>query len=184
MAIPKNTTVPKSAGKFMKLELGENNFRVLSDVRIGYEGWKDEKPFRHEGNECFITPDMVEINKLSKKPAINYFWVMAVWNYQTEQVQALEITQKTVMNPLLSLEENKKWGDIKNYDLTVYRKVEGDKTTFTTQPNPKEALTDEILQAYADSDILTVIDEMFDMQVPEKDFISPNMPAVPIIQVD
>jgi len=54
MAIPTGTKIPKSSGQFAKFEDGRNKFRILTDVVTGWEGWKDKKPFRHEGDVCKI----------------------------------------------------------------------------------------------------------------------------------
>ena len=107
MSIPKGTEIPKGSGQFAKFQAGKNNFRVLSDVVIGWEGWKDKKPFRHEGQVCKIKPEDVDLNQ-NGKPNINYFWDMAVWNYEDKRVQTLEITQKTIMKTLYELEQNPK----------------------------------------------------------------------------
>lgn len=151
MALPKNTSIPKSSGQFMKLENGNNKFRVLSDVVIGWEGWKDGKPFRHEGDTCQIKPHQVDTDQMSGKPKINYFWAMSVWNYQDEKVQVLQLTQKTVMGPLFDLEENEDWGDLKDYDVTVTKTKEGDRTKYSVMPSPKKQVSKEIAEAYAEA---------------------------------
>ena len=151
MAIPKGTEIPKSTNQFAKLQDGKNKFRILSDVVTGWEGWKDKKPFRHEGQVCKITADQVDTNK-DGGPNINYFWAMVVWNYTTERVQVLEITQKTIMGPLYDLEQNVDWGDLKNYDIEINRKKEGDKTSYTVLGIPPKPLAPAIAKAYEESD--------------------------------
>src|ERR1035437_3855296 len=108
MSIPKDTVIPKSKGQFAKLQDGKNRVRLLSDVIVGWEGWKNNKPFRHEGNVCKIKPEQVDLNQ-NGAPNINYFWAMVVYNYQTKNVQVLELTQKTIMTPLYDLEQNEDW---------------------------------------------------------------------------
>lgn len=152
MALPKDTQIPQSSSQFAKLQDGKNKFRVLSDVVIGWEGWKDKKPFRHEGSECKIKDNQVDLNQ-NGRPNINYFWAMAVWNYQEEKVQVLQLTQKTVMTPLYDLEESEEWGDLKNYDVVINRKKEGDKTTYTVQGIPPKPITTEMKEAYAESKV-------------------------------
>lgn len=169
MAIPQGTIIPKSTGNFMKFETGKNKIRVLSDIRVGYEGWKDNKPFRHEGAICKITPEMVDMSDGEKpKPKINYFWVMAVWNYNSEKIEVLEITQTTIMSPLLSLESEEDWGDLKNYDINITKTGEKLLTKFNIQGVPPKPVSKEILKAYKDSEILDVIENMFDMKVSQE----------------
>lgn len=150
MAIPKNTTIPKNAGQFMKLSEGKNRFRVLSDIRTGWEGWQNQKPFRQEGDTCDIDENAVDLNR-SGRPNINYFWVMSVWNYEEKRIQVLQITQKTIMGPLYELEENPDWGDLKGYDVEIFRKKEGDRTTYAVTPVPPKPVSKEIVEAYEEN---------------------------------
>jgi hypothetical protein len=162
MAIPKETKIP-STSQFAKLQEGKNKFRVLSDIVVGWEGWKDKKPFRHEGQVCRIKQEDVDINQ-NGQPNINYFWAMAVWNYKEDRVQILEITQKTIMNPLFDLEQNEDWGDLKNYDIEINKKKEGDKTSYTVLGIPPKPLNDEIKTAYDEAKI--DLNKLFDGDYP------------------
>ena len=167
MAIPKGTEIPKSSGQFAKLQDGVNKFRILSDIVTGWEGWKDKKPFRHEGQVCKIKPEQVDLNQ-NGRPNINYFWAMAVWNYAEKRVQVLEITQKTIMSPLYDLEQNiEDWGDLKNYDIQITKKKEGDKTNYSVIGIPPKPLTAEIKSAYEASDI--DLTKLFDGEYPMKE---------------
>lgn len=149
MALPENVQIPKSSGQFMKFEEGNNKFRILSEVITGWEGWKDKKPFRHEGDVCKIRIDQVDINQYGN-PALNYFWAMVVWNYQEKKIQVLSVTQKKVMEALYAYEKSEDWGDLKNYDVNVIR-VNGDKVSYTVQAIPPKPITAEIGKAYEES---------------------------------
>jgi len=155
--MPSNYNVPTSGGAdFMKLQDGENRFRILSTPVIGYEGWKDGKPFRREETVCSITPDMVDLDTKfdpAGKPKINHFWAFAVWNTTEKKVQILELTQKTIMSPLHDLINDADWGDPRKYDISITRTKVGDKVTYTVKPFPHKDLTAEIKTAYDDSDI-------------------------------
>lgn len=151
MAIPKGTEIPKTSGQFAKIQEGANRFRLLSDMVVGWEGWKDNKPFRHEGSVCRIKPEQVDMNKQGM-PNINYFWAMVVWNHAEKKVQVLQLTQKTIMGPLYELEQSDDWGDLKNYDITISKKKEGDKTKYSVLGIPPKPLSDEIKQAYEESE--------------------------------
>lgn len=152
MSIPKGTEIPRGSSQFAKLVDGKNKFRVMSDIVLGWEGWKDKKPFRHEGSICNIKPEDVDLNQ-NGQPNINYFWAMVVWNYTDKKIQVLEITQKTVMGPLYELEQNPDWGDLKGYDIEINKKKEGDKTKYYVLGIPPKPLSEEIIKAYKDSDV-------------------------------
>src|ERR1017187_7826167 len=138
MALPSGVKIPKSS-QFGKFIVGVNRFRVLSDVITGWEGWKDQKPFRHEGNVCKIKPEQVDLNQ-NGNPNINYFWAVTVWNYTDKKIQVLEITQKTIMKVLKDFEDSADWGDLKGYDIEVNKTKNGDKTAYQTIAIPPKAI--------------------------------------------
>ncbi len=152
MSIPKDTKIPTSSGQFAKMKDGSNRFRVLSDVILGWEGWKDKKPFRHEGQVCRIKPEQVDLNQ-NGQPNINYFWAMVVWNYSEKRVQVLSLTQKTVMSALYSLEQNEDWGDLKGYDIEITKSKNADKTSYTVLGIPPKPLSEEIAKEYAETKV-------------------------------
>lgn len=163
MALPKNTEIPRGSSQFAKLQDGANKFRILSDIVVGWEGWKDNKPFRHEGSVCNIKPEQVDLNQ-NEKPNINYFWAMVVWNYKEEKIQVLELTQKTIMGPLKDMEDNEDWGDLKKYDIQINKsKVDG-KVTYSVLGIPPKPLSTGIKQKYEESDV--DVSKLFDGKYP------------------
>jgi hypothetical protein len=154
MAIPKDATVPKTASSFFKPEEGKKQkVRVLSDFVIGWEGWKDGKPFRHEGAVCQISTDEVDHDETYDRPKINHFWAAAVWNYDEKRVQVYQITQRTVMQALKSLEDHEDWGDLKGYDITVTRAKKDGKTTYDVNPVPPKPLPVDAQLAYEEANV-------------------------------
>jgi hypothetical protein len=170
-AIPKGTEIPKGSSQFAKLQDGKNRFRFLSEVVLGWEMWKGNKPYRQEGSECKFKPDDADLNK-NGKPALNYFWAMVVWNYNDKKIQVLELTQKTIMSPLYDLEQNPDWGDLRNYDIEINKKKEGDKTTYNVLGIPPKALSEEITKLYAESDVN--LKKLFEGKYPMNEEISPS----------
>ena len=149
MSLPKP---PASSSQFAKLQDGVNKFRFLSDVVFGWEGWKDKKPFRHEGMNCNIKPEQVDKN-MNGDPAISFFWAAVVWNYKDKKVQVLSLTQKTIMRVLYQYEQKEEFGDIKGYDVEITRSKEGDKTVYTTIAMPPKTLASEIKEIYEKTDV-------------------------------
>lgn len=162
MALPQNVQIPKSS-QFSKLQDGVNKFRFLSDVVTGWEGWKDNKPFRHPGDVCKIKPEQVDLNQ-NQKPNINYFWAAVVWDYKEHRVSVLEITQRSIMTPLYELEMNPDWGDLKNYDVQINKKKEGGKTSYTVLGIPPKPISTEIENAYLEAKI--DLNKLFDGKYP------------------
>jgi hypothetical protein len=154
---------PSGIGQFAKLQDGVNKFRFLSDVVFGWEGWKDKKPFRHEGEVCKIKPEQVDNNQ-NGNPNINFFWAMVVWNYKEKKIQVLELTQKTIMRVLYEYEQKEEFGDIKGYDIEITRSKEGDKTNYTTIALPPKTLAPEIEELYKKTDVK--LDALFKGEYP------------------
>lgn len=161
MAIPKDTVIP-SSNSFSKFQDGANRFRILSDIQIGWEGWKNKDVFRHKGSKCHITSEMVTKNQ-DGKDNINYFWVAIAYDYQNKALKVLEITQKTIMGALQDLEENPEWGDLKNYDVVITKGKVGEKVSYTTVANPPKPLALEIQQLLKDGQqqLEDTIEKMF-----------------------
>lgn len=154
--LPKNYKVPKSPSNYMKLEKGENRFRVLSDTITGYEYWnEDKKPVRlHE------YPDRLpsDIQMKDEVPtSIKHFWAMVVWNYNADvdkdgnpkgKVQILEITPKTIQTPITTLSGNKKWGHPKKYDIVIEATGDGLEREYSVTPEPHSDVPPEAVEAY------------------------------------
>lgn len=138
-----------SNSDYMKFQDGENVIRVLSSAVVGYEYWtEDSKPVRAKQKWDGVPADCKEEDDGTFK--INHFWAFAVWNYDEKKVMILEITQKTVMQGIKALVENKRWGDPKNYDILITKTKDGGKTSYQTQALPPIGEPDEtIREAYA-----------------------------------
>ena len=130
-----------------KLPQGETNFRILSSAIVGYEYWtNDNKPIR--AREIWKKrPDDIKI-KDDGTFDVKHFWAFVVWHYEDSKVKIMEVTQKTIMNGIKSLVDNAKWGDPKEYDITLTKTGELLKTEYSTVPNPKTELQAEIIEEY------------------------------------
>ncbi len=133
---------------FMKFEKGENNFRIMSSPVMGWEYWtKEDKPIRSK-TEWANTPEDIKLDQKGKPTAVKHFWALVVWNYEVKAIQQLNITQKGVMDAILALTKNPKWGNPKQYDLCVTREGDGLKTKYTVMPSPASELKPEIIAEF------------------------------------
>lgn len=151
--LPSDYTEPE--GDYMKLQLGENTFRVLSKAVTGFLYWtEDNKPVRAK-EDWAITPKDIRMDKGEPTP-IKHFWVFAVWNNRAKKVQVLEITQKTIQASMKAYIRNEKWGDPKGYDFTITRTGSGMDTEYVTMANPHspavETTVNVNLEAIFDAD--------------------------------
>lgn len=130
--------VPQTSN-YLKLQEGENTFRVISSAIVGYEYFNvDNKPVRSRENFDTVPSD------IKKDGRVNHFWAFLVWNYDTKSIQIAEITQKSIQGAMQALIKNVKWGNPKNYDITITRKGSGMDTEYTIMPNPASPLPQEV----------------------------------------
>ena len=151
--------ISKSA--YMKFQSGENRFRALAKPVTGYEYWvdskgevQDSKTQRTKGETykpvrvrkgVVMTPDQGGNSKL--------FWALPVWNYKTEQVEVLEITQKKIQKDLAALVYSDEWGSPLGYDVIVIKEGEGLETKYNAIPTPHKSLTEEQKKAFAETPV-------------------------------
>lgn len=151
-SIPKNVQIPKSQGQFARLQDGKNRYRVLSDIVTGWEGWKDNKPFRHGGDVCRIKPEQVDENR-DGRPNINYFWGIAVYDVANQSIKVLQITQRTIMAAMKNFEDSPDWGDLKGYDIEIIKLKAGDKISYTVVAIPPKPLSDDVRKLYSETKV-------------------------------
>lgn len=135
--LPKDYEVPTTSN-YMKLTDGKNTFRVLSPAITGYSYWTSKKKPVRSKDFPKDTPDICEDSK------VKHFWAFTVWNYNDKQVQVFEITQRTIMDAMISLYEDSDWGDPKGYDITISRSGVELETKYQVMPKNKSELPEEI----------------------------------------
>lgn len=135
--LPKDYEIPASPSNYMRFQKGLNRIRILSSAITGYEYFTTEnKPIRSKEPFEELPSD------IKKDGKVKAFWAFPVYNYQTKQIQILELTQKSIMHSIKSLVDNSKWGDPKKYDIAVTKTGEGLDTEYDTQGEPPIADTD------------------------------------------
>jgi hypothetical protein len=153
-----NYEVPVNYGDYLnKFEEGETDIRIMSEAIMGWEGWQEttnekgekvRKPVRFHMNE-----KPTDLRPFDKQ-RVNHFWAMIIWNYKAQKIQILQITQKTIQEGILALYRNSKWGDPKEYDLTISRKGKTvNDTEYAVIPNPHTRKTIEMGRAFQDRPI-------------------------------
>ncbi len=146
--LPSNYEIPETPSNYMRFKDGANRFRILGSALTGFEYFtKDNKPVR-SAEPFEDTPNMKENGK------VKVFWAMPVFNYQTNSIQILELTQKGIMNAIKSLVDNPKWGLPFAYDLCVNKSGEMLETEYQVQAEPPIGEpSDEIKQAFMDKPV-------------------------------
>ena len=149
--LPEGYQAPVSASGYMKLQDGDNQFRVLSSAITGYEYWtNDNKPVRSP-YPFENTPNIKTVDgKISR---VKHFWAFVVWNYATKAVEILEITQSSIQNAISNLVADADWGDPMAYDIKISRSGAGLETEYAVSPKPAKKIDTEIVAAFGDKKI-------------------------------
>jgi len=127
--LPDGYETPVAGGAYMKLEQGENRFRILSKPIIGWLDWKDNKPYRFPMN---AKPD----KPMEENRKIRHFWAFIVWNCNKNEVQILEITQASIQSAITSLTKDEDWGMPFGYDIKITKTGTALDTEYTVAPAP------------------------------------------------
>jgi|ERR1017187_2862228 hypothetical protein len=146
--LPTNYEVPAGSGGYMKLQDGENRFRIMDRPIIGYEYWNtDKKPIRSK-EQWAVIPKDIQIGLDGKPGLVKHFWAMVVWNYAEEEIQILELTQKQILSSIQTLAKDPDWGTPLGYDLKINKKGKGLDTEYSVVAIPHKIVSDEIQEAY------------------------------------
>lgn len=150
--LPTDYEAPKTNSKYMKFEDGSNKFRILSSPIIGWEDWENKKPIRFKLN---FKPE----KPVDPEKPIRHFWAFIVWNYSSQRIEILEITQATIRKKIEALSKDSDWGSPYNYDIKVSKSGQRVDTEYEVNPSPKTPIDPKIKDAFIALPI--DLDEMF-----------------------
>jgi hypothetical protein len=145
---------------------GEKRIRLFGEGITGFETWVTEdgkdKPMRWESKPSEL-PDNVRKDDNGNSQLKRFVSVIA-YDYETEDFKVLSLTQKTLIQALMSLIADEDWGDCSGYDIKITRKGEGLKTEYTLKPVSKKVPTKELKDAFAE--LSCDLSKMFDGEDP------------------
>jgi hypothetical protein len=137
-------------GNYTKFWQWETKIRILTSPLLGWVYFNEEKkPVRFPYKE--IPKETPWIKKWDK---LKEFWAVPVWNYNENCIQIMELTQIWIKWDINWLCRDNDWGDPREYDLKIIRKWEWkDNTKYTVIPSNKSKYSDEISEAWMNTDI-------------------------------
>lgn len=168
--LPEDYEQPAAGGRYTKLETGTTRIRIISNALTGWLGWTTEnKPVRDKKKEIISG-----IDNLKDTP--RHFWAFLVWNYNTEQIEVMELTQRTIQNAIMELYKIPDWGDPKSFDMIITKKGEGKNTEYHVQGAPKSQFdAQKVLKEFETSpvDLSAILNgkDPFDLNGDERDLI-------------
>lgn len=144
--LPSDYEAPKSNSPYMKLEDGENRFRILSSPILGWEDWEDKKPKRFRMN---AKPD----KSIDPFKPMRHFWAFIVWNYVASRIQILEVTQASIRKRLEFLSKDQDWGSPFSYDIKITKSGQQKDTEYAVNPCPQKPVDAGIKEAFLSTPI-------------------------------
>lgn|GEM_PF-775032 len=141
--LPQDYKAPKTGGHYMKFQDGENKFRIMSAPILGWEDWIDNRPVRYK------LEDKPTKSHDASKP-IKHFWSFIVFNYASEQIEILHITQASIRSSLEALSRDADWGAPYTYDIKVTKKGQGKDTEYTVNPCPHRPVDQYIVTCFSE----------------------------------
>ena len=134
------------------------NFKENGDYRIrvvgikdnpkefieGWIGWRDKKPKRFPYNDP-CPNELIEYDD-NRKPS--YFWEFVVIHDNRPKI--LRISQITIREKFLELENDSDWGDARGYDIVITRSKPSEYVKYSVSQKPKEPLNPELIKKVED----------------------------------
>ena len=140
---PQGYKPQEKTSDYMKLEEGDNRFRILGVPIIGYEFWWEEDGRKVKRVKTFQEA-VADVNGGDAKE----FNAFPVWNYDKQAVQLLNLTQVTIKDAIYVLDTDKDWGDATKYDIVIKRAGKGLDTEYNIVPKPHKPMDNTIVEAF------------------------------------
>lgn len=151
--LPQGYTVPDKARQFMKLQNGDNIIQVLSTPMLGWVIFtEDKKPVRKEfteGNNNFTKQELIDHkakkNEEGQFEPPKHFWLLLIWDYETNSPKILEITQISIIKKLTAYIKDEDWGDLRDYKINITRSgTSKNDTEYDVIAKPKKDLPENV----------------------------------------
>lgn len=150
MPMPK----PKTEGRYLKAPKAglSLTLRILGDPIAFWQAWKKdaegkERPVR-KPDAAVVTWRRGEYDEMNKygpqKPV--YCQAFPVIG-PSGDVQVFTVSQKTILDGLFALENNKKWGPLTGYSVEITAAADG--KSYSVQAEPKEPLSEDAAEKWA-----------------------------------
>jgi len=146
---PENYEIPSSSSNFTKFEKGDTKIRILTSPVLGWVYWTIE-PNRPVRLAMDKKPVVQPVNaKLDENGRFRprHFWLLKIWNYNTQQIEVCEITQKNIQGAIAAFSKESDYGHPNGYDIVINRVGEGYETKYQVMPKVPKEVSAEIKQA-------------------------------------
>ena len=137
-----------SKNLYMRREEGENTVRVMGKPCQFFVHWVNTPDGK---KKKIVSPS--ERNSLTDKPEDAGFrrqskWFVKILDRNDNEFKVMEVGSQ-ILNGIKALYRNSKWGDVRNYDVSIHKGPKGAQPLYTVTPNPKEKLGSEYKEKYS-----------------------------------
>lgn len=138
---------PTGNKNYLKLSDKPTTIRILSSPLIWWldwdKKWEKAKPVRTKTKQ----PQLWE--SYPKE-----FWALTVYNYNEKCVQVWEITQRSIKEAIIALNDGSRW-DPKEFDIEVIKRGKDLETSYGLQPasTGKVALSEEAMKIISETPV-------------------------------
>ena len=162
-----NLSKPESEGaSYLKWQPGENKIRIVKEMIDGWETWDNSdknNPKVYRQPAKFTTEEHKGLNTDGKQ---RQFYAGLVWNYVSEKLEIMTITQKSIKEAIYFAATDPDWGSYTGYDFVVTKTGSGMDTSYSILPKPhKEFEFQEVVDStFCDLKRLYINEDPFEEQ--------------------
>jgi len=154
-----NAADSNSKSDFMRLEEGDSIVRVMGNPIQFYVHWVvTPGGNRRKVNSPIDSPQLLRRLEDSgfKRQAR---WLIRVLDRDDDEFRILEVGPQ-IYNAIKALYNNKRWGKVTAYDITVNRGPKGRQPLYSTTPNPKEPLPGDLKAKFVEFNDRVNVDKL------------------------
>ena len=151
---------------------GEKRLRFIGAAITGLEGWivgegdEKDRPIRFEKRPEEL-PENLRTEK--GKPQLKHFLAGVVWDYDSQSLMILSLTQKTLRELLFKFIRDEDYGDPQGYDIKISREGQGLDTKYGLLASPPKPISKEIKEAWDNEGCKIKLAAIFDDEDPFAD---------------
>jgi len=143
---PTDYEVPKGESRYLKFKQpGQYKLRILQRPIFGWEAWTVGEDGKDHPVRFAMDSRPTDVSPY-RNGKLSHFWAMPVYNFNTQRVEVLNITQATIQQQIEAYARNTDWGSPLAYNLTITRAGTGlNDTKYSVVASPHSALPEEAL---------------------------------------
>ena len=137
-----DTPIESGSSNYLKLESGSTTLRLMGNPTQYYTVWglQDGERQKH------VSANQAEIESFAtREDPVRLTWGLIVWNYAEGKLMAWELTQKTIINQIITLANAET--SMLDRDFTIIKSGEKMQTKYQVVPAAPSALEPAVAEA-------------------------------------